>query len=146
MTCRAKIQIIDLSLMPILILASAGSKSAQAQAKLDSYYTATLLGLPIGHISCAVDLKENRFSSVATGSIAGFLRLFLDAQGSVAAEGRLSNGKPVASKFQLKLWEVNVQTKSELCLAAIGQKNLYSQHLLLQAQTTCRSKTVPVIR
>src|SRR4051794_40792130 len=50
-----------------------------------------------------VDLKENRFSSVATGSIAGFLRLFLDAQGSVAAEGRLSSGKPVPSKFQLKL-------------------------------------------
>ena len=71
--------------------------------KLDAYYSATLLGLPIGHISWAVDLKENRFSSVATGSISGFLRLFLDAQGSVAAEGRLSNGKPVASKFQLKL-------------------------------------------
>jgi hypothetical protein len=36
-----------------------------------------------------VDLKESRFSSVATSSIAGFLRLFFDAQGSVAAEGRL---------------------------------------------------------
>ena len=40
---------------------------------------------------------------MAAGSISGFLRPFLDAQGSVAAEGRLSNGKPVASKFQLKL-------------------------------------------
>ena len=40
---------------------------------------------------------------MATGSIAGFLRLFLDAQGSVAAQGRLSNGKPVPSKFELKL-------------------------------------------
>ena len=99
MICRAKI----LLLMLIVILASGGSTSAKAQAKLDAYYSATLLGLPIGHISWAVDLKENRFSSVATGSISGFLRLFLDAQGSVAAEGRLSNGKPVASKFQLKL-------------------------------------------
>jgi hypothetical protein len=80
-----------------------GLKSANAQGKLDAYYTATLLGLPIGHISWTVDLKEHRFSSVATGSIAGFLRLFLDAQGSVAAEGRLSAGKPLPSKFQLKL-------------------------------------------
>jgi hypothetical protein len=103
MDCRAKIHIIGLSLMPILMLASAESRSADAQAKLDAYYTATLLGLPIGHISWAVDLKENRFSSVATGSISGVLRLFLDAQGSVAAEGRLSSGKPVPSKFQLKL-------------------------------------------
>ncbi len=92
-----------LLLMLIVISASGGSTSAKAQAKLDAYYSATLLGLPIGHISWAVDLKENRFISVATGSISGFLRLFLDAQGSVAAEGRLSNGKPVASKFQLKL-------------------------------------------
>jgi len=103
MTRRAKIHLIGLPLVPILILASTGSKCANAQAKLDAYYTATLLGVPIGHISWVVDLKENHFSSVATGSIAGLLRLFLDAQGSVAAEGRLSSGKPVPSKFQLKL-------------------------------------------
>ena len=103
MACRVTIYFIGLSIMPILVVASAGSKSAYAQAKLDAYYTATLLGLPIGHISWVVDLKENRFSSVATGSIAGFLRLFLDAQGSVTAEGRLVSGKPVPSKFQLKL-------------------------------------------
>jgi hypothetical protein len=103
MAYGVKIRFIGLSIVPILALASTGSKSTDAQAKLDAYYTATLLGLPIGHISWAVDVKENHFSSVATGSIAGFLRLFLDAQGSVAAEGRLSGGKPVPSKFQLKL-------------------------------------------
>lgn len=101
--CRTKVRLIALSLVTTLILAGAGSESARAQAKLDAYYTATLLGLPIGHTSWVVDLKESRFSSVATGSIAGFLRLFLDAQGSVAAEGRLSSGRPVPSKFQLKL-------------------------------------------
>src|ERR1700722_5872341 len=78
MTRRAKIHLIGLPLMPILILASTGSKCANAQAKLDAYYTATLLGVPIGHISWVVDLKENHFTSVATGSIAGLLRLFLD--------------------------------------------------------------------
>jgi hypothetical protein len=103
MTRRANIRVIGLSLMPILAVASAGSKSANAEAKLDAFYTATLLGLPIGYINWAVELKENRFSSTAAGSISGFLRLFLDAQGSVEAEGRLSNGKPVASKFKLKL-------------------------------------------
>jgi Protein of unknown function (DUF3108) len=85
------------------ILTGAGLRSANAEGRLNAYYTATLLGLPIGHISWAVDLNENRFSSVATGSIAGFLRLFLDAQGSVAAEGRLSASKPAPSKFQLNL-------------------------------------------
>src|SRR6516165_2998178 len=103
MTFWAKVNVVGLSLMPILALASTESRSAETTAKLDAYYTATLLGLPIGHISWAIDLKENHFSSMATGSIAGFLRLFLDAQGSVSAEGRLSHGKPVPSTFQLKL-------------------------------------------
>jgi uncharacterized protein DUF3108 len=90
-------------LLPIFLVSSVESRSANAQGRLDAYYTATFLGLPTGQISWAVDLKENRFSSLAIGSIAGFLRLFFDAQGSVASEGRLLNGKPVPSKFQLKL-------------------------------------------
>jgi hypothetical protein len=101
--CLFKIPLVGLSLVPILVLTNVGPKPARAQGKLDAYYTATLLGLPIGHISWAVDLKENHFSSLATGSIAGFLRLFFDAQGSVTTEGRLSSGKPIPSKFQLKL-------------------------------------------
>jgi hypothetical protein len=56
MACRVKIHFIGLSIVPILVVASAASKSAYAQAKLDAYYTATLLGLPIGHISWAIDL------------------------------------------------------------------------------------------
>src|ERR1700721_503165 len=74
MTCWPKIA--GLFFLPFLIIADAGPKPAEAQGKLDAYYTATLLGLPIGHISWTVDLKESRFSSVARGSIVGLLRLF----------------------------------------------------------------------
>jgi hypothetical protein len=103
MTWRANILVIGLLMMPILILPGPGLNSAEVQARLDADFAATLIGLPIGHISWAVDLQENRFKSVAAGSISGFLRLFLDAHGSVAVHGALSSGKPVASKFQLKL-------------------------------------------
>ncbi len=102
MTWRTDVLLIGLVMMPILV-PGPGLNSAEVQAKLDAEYAATLIGLPIGHISWAVDLQENRFKSAATGSISGFLRLFLDAHGSVAAHGALSSGKPVASKFQLKL-------------------------------------------
>jgi hypothetical protein len=54
MICRTKLHIIGPSFVAILILASAGSKSAKAQPKFDAYYTA-ILGLPIGHISWAVN-------------------------------------------------------------------------------------------
>jgi hypothetical protein len=56
MTCRAKI--IGLSLLSLLMPANAESISANAQAKLDAYYTATLLGLPIGHISWTISIRS----------------------------------------------------------------------------------------
>ena len=150
MSCRVKNRIIGLSLMPILMLTSAESRSADVAAKLDALFTATLLGLPIGHISWALDLKEERFSSVATGSISGVLRLFLDAQGSVAAEGRLSSGKPVPSKFQLKLLAGKWTDEVGIAFNGNRAKNPCSQPLQIQARTTCRSKTLtawgPVIR
>ena len=66
MACRVKIHFIGLSIVPILVVASAGSKSAYAQAKLDAYYTATLLGLPIGHISWVI---VSALGQSASGSI-----------------------------------------------------------------------------
>src|ERR1700761_4998057 len=116
--CRCKI--VAACLLQFPILANVGLLCAHAQGNRDAYYTATLLGLPIGHISWTVDLKEHRFSSVATGSIAGFLRLFLDAQGSVTAEGRLSAGKPVPSKFDLKL--LAGRWSDEVGIAFTGQR------------------------
>jgi hypothetical protein len=87
----------------ISLLVDARLAFAAAQTKLDATYTATLLGLPIGQISWTVELRHNGFRSVAKGTISGFLRLILDAEGEVTAHGALSGGKPVASNFTLKL-------------------------------------------
>jgi hypothetical protein len=87
----------------ISLLVDARLTFAAAQTKLDATYTATLLGLPIGQISWTVELQHNGFRSVAKGTISGFLRLILDAEGEVTAHGALSGGKPVASNFTLKL-------------------------------------------
>jgi len=76
---------------------------AAAQVKLDATYRATLLGLPIGQISWTVELRDNRFTTAATGGISGILRVFMDGHGDVAAHGQLSGGRPVASNFALKL-------------------------------------------
>jgi hypothetical protein len=54
-------------LAPLLL--DGGLSLAVAQAKLDATYSATLFGLPIGHISWTVELRNNRFTSAAT---AGF--------------------------------------------------------------------------
>lgn len=88
-------------LLPLLL--DTGSNPAAAQAKLDATYSATLLGLPIGHISWTVELRNNRFTSAASGAISGLLRILVDGHGNVAAHGTLSKGEPVASNFALTL-------------------------------------------
>jgi Protein of unknown function (DUF3108) len=88
-------------LAPLLL--DGGLSLALAQAKLDATYSATLFGLPIGHISWTVELRNNRFTSAATGGISGLLRIFSDGHGDVSAQGNLSGGEPIASHFALTL-------------------------------------------
>ena len=88
-------------LAPLLL--DGGSSVAVAQAKLDATYSATLFGLPIGHISWTVELRNNRFTSAATGGISGLLRIFSARPGDVSAQGNLSGGEPIASHFALTL-------------------------------------------
>lgn len=103
MTSRLSSFAIWLGVVLSFLAADGGLSLAAAQAKLDATYSATLLGLPIGHISWTVELRNNRFTSAATGGISGLLRLLSDGHGNVSAHGRLAAGDPVASNFALTL-------------------------------------------
>lgn len=103
MTSRLSSFAIRLGVVLSFLAADGGLSLAAAQAKLDATYSATLLGLPIGHISWTVELRNNRFTSAATGGISGLLRLLSDGHGNVSAHGRLAAGDPVASNFALTL-------------------------------------------
>jgi len=103
MTSRVSGFAIRLTVVLSVLLLDGGLSLAAAQAKLDADYTATLLGLPIGHISWTVELRNNRFTTAAKGAISGLLRLFSDGHGDVSAHGRLAGGEPVASNFALTL-------------------------------------------
>jgi Protein of unknown function (DUF3108) len=102
-TSRVASFVIRLAVALSLLLLDAGVSLAGAQAKLDAAYTATLFGLPIGHISWTVELRNNRFITAATGGISGLLRIFSDGHGDVSAQGSLSGGEPIASNFALTL-------------------------------------------
>ena len=85
------------------LLADAGVDLAAAQTKLDATYRATLLGLPIGEIAWTVELGRNRYSTAASGELAGLLRIFSNGHGNVSAEGTMPAGRPAASNFALKV-------------------------------------------
>ena len=76
---------------------------ANAQARLEAAYTATLLGIPIGDISWTIDIQQHQFSAVASGGTAGLLRLFTEGHGTSAARGTVASGQPVASPVRVLL-------------------------------------------
>jgi hypothetical protein len=86
-----------------LALSLAAADVAAAQTKLDATYSATLLGIPIGHIAWTVELRDKSFDSSATGGLTGLLRVFTSGEAEVAARGSMSGAKPVPTNFTLKV-------------------------------------------
>jgi hypothetical protein len=100
---RVRASIYRLAMVLVSLLLDAALGLAGAQTKLDAAYTATLWGLPVGHISWTVELGDNRFKAAARGAITGLLRIVADGRGDVAVHGAMSEGKPVPSLFSLNL-------------------------------------------
>src|SRR6476659_3420163 len=87
----------------VSLLLDSALSLASAQTKLDAAYTATLWGLPVGHISWTVELGDNRFKAAARGAITGLLRIVADGSGDVSVHGAMLEGKPVPALFSLNL-------------------------------------------
>jgi len=102
-TSRVGIILTRLAMVLCAFSLDVGLCYAAAPLKLDAAYEATLLGLPIGRISWTVELHNNRYAAAASGGLAGLLRIFSDGHGEVTAHGGLSDGRPVAANFALKV-------------------------------------------
>ena len=98
---RVDLMFARLALVLCALLSDAVVSLVAAQAKLDAAYSATLLGLPFGEIFWTIETDNKRFTTTATGGLAGLLRIFSDGHGNVTADGTLSQGRPAASNFAL---------------------------------------------
>jgi hypothetical protein len=83
----------------VLVMAQPCRSPALAQGKLDAHYTVTLAGLPIGHGNWTIDIGDSQFSTSASGTTAGLLRIFASGQGQSVARGAISGGHLVSSTY-----------------------------------------------
>jgi hypothetical protein len=73
--------------------------SAAAQGKLDARYEATLAGIPVGKGAWTIDIADDQFTASALGGTSGLLNAFASGSGTVASQGRVINGTPVATDY-----------------------------------------------
>jgi Protein of unknown function (DUF3108) len=78
----------------LLVVGQAG-----AQGRLEAQYTASLAGIPIGKGNWTIEITDSHYSAAASGGTTGLLRAFAGGQGTSAAEGKISAGKPTASTY-----------------------------------------------
>jgi hypothetical protein len=86
-------------LLALTAVSAACPGAAQAQAKLEARYTATLAGIPIGKGSWVIDIGDAHYTAAASGMTTGLVRMFTGGRASGAAQGTLSGGQSVASNY-----------------------------------------------
>jgi Protein of unknown function (DUF3108) len=80
-------------------LASDARQPASAQGRLEAEYLVTIAGLPIGHGNWVVEISDNAYTAAASGATAGLLKFITGAQGTGAARGIISDGRPVPTSY-----------------------------------------------
>jgi hypothetical protein len=102
-TPRCLITMTCLAVFLPVALSDAGIGQNHSTAKLDVVYRATLLGFPIGSITWAIDMRDDRYSASASGSTAGLLRIFAQGHGTASAHGAVAGQRLAASNFMVSI-------------------------------------------
>ncbi|GLH81307.1 hypothetical protein SSBR45G_62160 [Bradyrhizobium sp. SSBR45G] len=76
------------------------AQSAQAQARLDAQYEASLAGIPVGRGTWAIEIGDDQYGASAQGGTAGLLKSFSQGSGTGSVQGRVVNGVLVGQSYQ----------------------------------------------
>jgi hypothetical protein len=83
---------------------------ASAQGRLDATYTASLAGIALGKGGWVVDVRDDQYTSAASGVTTGLLRVFASGQGTGMSRGYVSNGILIPSTYEAT---ITADNKSE---------------------------------
>ncbi|HXZ23017.1 MAG TPA: DUF3108 domain-containing protein [Pseudolabrys sp.] len=92
-----------------------------AQGHLEARYSATLATIPIGSGTWTIDIADNQYSAVVTGSTSGLLRAFTSGQGNSSAHATLNGGRITSSNFTAA---ITTRRKSDTTRITINNGNV----------------------
>ena len=81
--------------------AVAGEAGHQAGglARLEAEYVASIAGIPIGRGNWIIEVSDDAYSAVASGTTTGIIRFFTGGRGTGAARGTISAGQPTPTSY-----------------------------------------------
>jgi hypothetical protein len=85
------------------LCAAAGQDETRAQAKLDAAYTITFARVSVGKASLSADFKDDAYTIAATASAGGVMRILIDGEASLTANGVVRDGRLVPTSFASRM-------------------------------------------
>jgi hypothetical protein len=101
-----------------MLLASHPARSAEAQAKLEARFTASLAGIPLGKGLWVVDVSGDHYTAAASGKTTGLLRVFSGGYGTAAASGSVNGGRSISANYAATV--VSDKKSDEVRIAVVG--------------------------
>jgi len=81
------------------VLAGDSFHMAAAQGRLDAEYVVTIAGIPIGHSNWVIEIGGDQFTTAASGTTTGLLRLFTGIRGAGTSRGVINGGQPIPTSY-----------------------------------------------
>jgi Protein of unknown function (DUF3108) len=82
-----------------LSMADAYRGPGRAQGRLDARYSVSVGGLPVGKGSWVIDIADDHYSAVASGTTTGLVQIFASGHGQSASRGTISSGNLQALSY-----------------------------------------------
>lgn len=112
---------------------------AAAQAKLDVAYSVFLTGLPVGHATITVDVKENGFAAWGNAKTSGLIRLISKGEGSANVRTTTQGSRITASNFSGRLVTSRREQKLNL-----GVVNGFAKEIFVEPERPFSEDRVPI--
>ena len=107
-----------------LVAVAASTPSARAQARLTARYTISVAGISIGRGDFTAEIAGGRYTAVGSGRAAGFLRILVSGEATVAARGVLGEDKSIPSHFTATMTSDDERSSIDMALDNGAVKDL----------------------
>jgi hypothetical protein len=86
----------------LVLLTAVAPQPARAQGKLEATYALTVARLPMGRATATIDVGSSDYAIALNGKTGGVLRVLSTGEGTLAARGTITDGRPVPTSFNAK--------------------------------------------
>lgn len=111
----------------VLALRGAQAASPQPETRATIHYSISMVGVPIGLITWAIDLSTHAYQASASGKASGALSILVNGEGRVATQGTINGGEVTPTFFSSNVTDDGETTGLQMTFENGGVKTLRTE-------------------